>query len=412
MPPDEKEERIYVKLPTSLKNALNNNLPYAVFFSDKGHRVSHLRHRTFRCRGNRNRKMKKIHQITLLNGRELLCFPKVEPVQPIDNRMKLDTTGQYLTVGRRKPVVKPIPPEVEEQRKQAVKFFTDHVFFLFDHREQILSDSRMFLAPVPVQNGIAYTGTSGFRRPTLGVYIEWWMTCVPAIINQYEDTWLVYYIAGSPLSGCNCCGIVNANGKCRSENLPRPFNGIWAPFVDVNTRYDEAKEHYEAYSLEEVVKLLEANDKGESLTERNLYFCQRENQMLRQKILDTREAGAKETERMRRTLLKAYLECNRDALTNWYADYCRKQEEGKEVLESLRLQKQQLKRQFREAKVTRMSYQHQLTPLKKRIYELEQKLEKMANEELSELLPGLYNRLATSEFLSFNDVLEFLNGEL
>jgi hypothetical protein len=55
-----------------------------------------------------------------------------------------------------------------------------------------------------------------------------------------------------------------------------------------------------------------------------------------------------------------------------------------------------------------MSYQHQLTPLKKRIYELEQKLEKMANEELSELLPGLYNRLATSEFLSFNDVLEFL----
>ncbi len=35
LPPDEKEERIYVKLPTSLKNALNNNLPYAVFFSEK-----------------------------------------------------------------------------------------------------------------------------------------------------------------------------------------------------------------------------------------------------------------------------------------------------------------------------------------------------------------------------------------
>ena len=34
LPPDEKEERIYVKLPTSLKNALNNNPPYAVFFSE------------------------------------------------------------------------------------------------------------------------------------------------------------------------------------------------------------------------------------------------------------------------------------------------------------------------------------------------------------------------------------------
>ena len=35
LPLDEKEERIYVKLPTSLKNALNNNQPYAVFFSEK-----------------------------------------------------------------------------------------------------------------------------------------------------------------------------------------------------------------------------------------------------------------------------------------------------------------------------------------------------------------------------------------
>ena len=93
--------------------------------------------------------MKQIHQITLLNGRELLCYPKVEPSQPIDNRMKLDTTGQYLTVGRRKPVVKPIPPEVEEQRKLAVKFFTDHAFFFLDHRKEILNDSRMFLAPYP-----------------------------------------------------------------------------------------------------------------------------------------------------------------------------------------------------------------------------------------------------------------------
>ena len=119
--------------------------------------------------------MNQNHHITLLNGRELVCFPKVEPSTPIDNRMKLDTTGQYLTIGRRKPVVKRTPPEVEQQRQQDVKFFTDHAFFFLDHRKQILNDSRMFLAPVPVQSGMAYIGTSGFNSPTLGVYIEWWL---------------------------------------------------------------------------------------------------------------------------------------------------------------------------------------------------------------------------------------------
>jgi len=353
--------------------------------------------------------MKQIHQITLLSGRELLCYPKVEPAQPIDNRMKLDTTGQYLSVGRRKPVVKPIPPEVEEQRKQAVKFFTDRAFFFLDHREKILNDSRMFLAPVPVQSGLAYFGTGGFRRPTLGVYVEWWMTCVPAIISRlHNDTWLVYYISGSPLSGMNCCGIVNANGECRSENLPSPFSAIWRSFIEVNKRYDEAKQRYEAYSLEEVVKLLEANDNGDSLKERELFLLQRENQILRQEILDTREAGAKAMEKIRVTLLNAYLECKREALTNWYVDYCRKQKEGKEVLESLNLQKQQLKQQFRHGEITRMFYQHKLTPLKKRIFNLQQELECMAKMELSELLPELFNRPGATVFVTFDEVVEFV----
>ena len=353
--------------------------------------------------------MNENHHITLLSGHELLCYPKVEPSAPIDNRMKLDTTGQYLTVGRRKPVVKPIPPEVEEQRKLAVKFFTDHAFFFLDHRKQILNDSRMFLAPVPVENGIAYMGTSGFKRPTLGVYIEWWMSCIPAIIDRYrKDTWLVYYIAGSPLSGRNCCGIVNTNGECRSECLPNPFSAIWRSFVEVNTHYDEAKERYEAYSLEEVVKLLEANDKGDSLLERELFLLRRENQVLRQQIQDTKEAGAKAKEEMRSTLLKAYLECKREALTNWYADYCRKQEEGKEVLESLNLQKQQLKQQLRHGEITRMFYQHKLTPLKKRIFNLEQELECMAKMELSELLPELFNRPGAMELITSDEVVEVL----
>lgn len=353
--------------------------------------------------------MKENHHITLLNGRELLCYPKVEPSTPIDNRMKLDTTGQYLTIGRRKPVVKPTPPEVELQRKQAVKFFTDHAFFFLDHCEKILNDSRMFLAPVPIENGIAYFGTSGFKRPSLGVYVEWWMNCIPAIISRYRNnSWLVYHIAGSPLSGRNCCGIVNMNGECLSENLPSPFSAIWRSFVQVNTRYDEAKQRYEAYSLEEVVKLLKANDQSDSLTKRELYLLQRENLVLRQELQDAREAVAKAVEKMRHTLLNAYLECKRDALTEWYADYCRKQEEGKKLLESLNGQKQQLKQQFHAGEISRMCYRHQNEPLNKRVFELEQTLKFMANKELSALLPGVFNPLGDTGLITFDEVVEFL----
>ena len=40
--------------------------------------------------------------ITLLDGRTLPCYPKPEAATPIDNSIKLDTTGQYLTIGRKR----------------------------------------------------------------------------------------------------------------------------------------------------------------------------------------------------------------------------------------------------------------------------------------------------------------------
>lgn len=41
--------------------------------------------------------------IELLDGRTLECFPLPEGnVTPLDNRFQLDTTGQYLSIGRGK----------------------------------------------------------------------------------------------------------------------------------------------------------------------------------------------------------------------------------------------------------------------------------------------------------------------
>ena len=353
--------------------------------------------------------------IRLLNGRTLQCYPRVEALPHIDNRMKLDTTGQYLIVGRKKTAEQQTSPELEKQRMQAEKFFTDHAFFFLDHREQILNDSRMFLAPVPVQSGLAYVGTSGFNRPTLGVYIEWWMTCVPAIIGRYrKNTWLTYHIAGSPLSGRNHCGIVNPQGKCESYTFPVPFKEVWSSFTDVNKRYDEAKERYEAYSLEEVVKLLETNDRGDSLTERMVSLLQRENLVLRQTIVDNEKASTKELETksqametMRITLLKEYLESKREKFEEWYADYSRKHEELRLQLDVLKIQKKQLKQQLQDGEITNKFHQQQLTPLKDRISNLEFKLANMGVISLSYIIPKSYKG-----YLTPDDVIAFLDGKM
>ena len=70
-------------------------------------------------------------------------------------------------------------------RKQDIvhwkKLFFWEAFFLYEHKEQILADSRMSLTPLPFENNLAYTGTSGLRNATLGVYLEWWDECERAV---------------------------------------------------------------------------------------------------------------------------------------------------------------------------------------------------------------------------------------
>ena len=123
-----------------------------------------------------------------------------------------------------------------------------------------MQDSRMFLAPVAVQSGLAYTGTSGFRNPTVGVYLEWWSCCKGAVRsggNGAES--LVYYMAGSPLSGANRCAAVHEDGTEEGVAL-RSFSDYWRSFMKINQRYSEAKARYQAYSLQQVLDILKSGE--------------------------------------------------------------------------------------------------------------------------------------------------------
>ena len=177
------------------------------------------------------------HYMELTDSTFIEAFPKAEESENI----KSDATEQKTLDQRR------------------LTLFLQNAHRLIGESDRIMADSRMFLAPVPIRNGLAYTGTSGLRNPTLGVYIEWW--------RNYECAWTkdkygarqpIYYIAGSPLSGCNACAYVDTEGNGHTVSV-YPFNNVWHSFMSVNAHYAEAKQLYEAYSLEEVIERLFGN---------------------------------------------------------------------------------------------------------------------------------------------------------
>ena len=202
------------------------------------------------------------NKIILLNDKVLDCYPVAERerVEVNDDNLKIDTTGRYFAIGRKR--LKPIQPaskEVEEQRN----LFINNAFYLLAHKNRIMNDSRMFLCPVFIQNGLAYTGTSGFMNPTLGIYIEWWLNCPGAMqTDKRGNRLLIYHLAGSPLTGANHCMAVFENGQ-RHDITLLPFNKHWKPFMDINKRYTEAKYKYQNYSLQQVLDILEKEDKGD-----------------------------------------------------------------------------------------------------------------------------------------------------
>ena len=196
------------------------------------------------------------HYIELIDGTRIEAFPKAEQTETIkEDRLALDTTGEYLQVGSRKRMPKRTT-ERDIIAQQRGELLCRNLHRLIAKSDKILADSKMFLAPVPIKNGLAYFGTSGFQNPTLGVYIEWWKCHKCAwVIDDFGEKQPLVYIAGSPLSGANKCAYVGAEGESYGVSVTK-FAPIWQSFVNVNTRYTEAKQRYEAYTLEEVIEKL------------------------------------------------------------------------------------------------------------------------------------------------------------
>ena len=201
--------------------------------------------------------------IRLLDGTILTCYPKPEeemPQEVVADELQLDRTGEYFGIGRRRIAPKPVVQEEQEELRQ---LFKDNAFYLLAHRERILQDSRMFLTPIVAHNGLAYTGTSGFHRPTIGIYLEWWSHCLGTmLISDSGRMSLVYQIAGSPLSGSNSCGQLYESGESAPIQLS-DFSKYWQSLMQINMRYDDVKQIYQAYTLQELLDILHEKDGDE-----------------------------------------------------------------------------------------------------------------------------------------------------
>ncbi len=325
-------------------------------------------------------------KIILTDGRVLDCYPLAEqkPEKIESDTLELDTTGQYLIIGRRKPTPVPKPSATVEDQRQ---LFVSNAFYLLAHKERILSDSRMFLCPVAIQSGIAYTGTSGFRKPTLGVYLEWWGLVEEAMRTDKNGCRsLVYQLAGSPLSGCNSCGAVREDGKTEVVRLSS-FGRHWGPFMKLNQRYTEAKQLYQAYTLQEVLDILhqeDDNSKADCSVMIDVQFMKREIERLNQRI----EAIKEECNRWHDKYNDALTRYNEEEMRQVYADCEAFEANVTKEIDALKAQKKDLKANLKRGRIDNVSYQRQLTPLKKRISDLFLQISRFQCKKVRDAFPN------------------------
>lgn len=336
-------------------------------------------------------------KIKLLDGRVLDCYPLEQPQEKVDNQLALDTTGQYFAMKKSKDHIE---INVEDEEKAMETLFLENAFVFLENREKIMSDSRMFLCPVPSHSGLAYTGTGGFRNPTLGVFVEWWIDCLRA--SQMEPNgkkWLVYHLAGSPLSGANNCGLVNPQGETKSEYISS-FRELWPSFMQINRRYDDAKSRYEAYTLREVLAIFEREGcKVAFRKSTHIFFLEQANRQLKREIQNLKAYSNQLYGKYRTHILNE----KRSELEAFSSEYQTKQNDVRNKLAMIQVQRMELRKSMREGVIDNLQYQRLWMPIHKEKNDIQAELVRFERDTLKEIIP---------EFcVSAVEVERFLKGE-
>lgn len=167
-----------------------------------------------------------IDSIELLNCRKLDCYPKT-----VSNR-----TIQYWKQSR----------EVQLSTK---RFFYANINSWIINANEIMRDSRYFLASVDFQTSICPTVT-----PCLGAFVEWWYYRQP--YSWTVDGLPIWAISGNPMTGSSGCASVDINGNAQRAILHAQLIDVVKSFNRIAKRYVEAQKECESYPLNYVLTRL------------------------------------------------------------------------------------------------------------------------------------------------------------
>lgn len=326
--------------------------------------------------------------IRLQDGRTIQGYPKANIITEETKEVPVfDTTGVYFRIGK-KPI-KSQPSTIEEDMLE--KLFTDNIFLILANRKRILNDSRMLLTPVAVRNGLAYSGE--FQIATLGVYLEWWLNAPYSVLFDEDDTMsLIWFLSGSPLSGCNHCLKVYEDGSTKEAGVTF-FDKLWPKFADILADYHEPKKRFEAYSLPEVIDIL----KQETKTEDYIKSIEDFHKQAKTALLDAQLHHLEEKYKILKEKCDYYqdhwhsslIQSRFEKVREFYNRYIEKEKQFN--LEKTNLEKEgdDLNKKFEKGELTHKQYRKMLNKNNNAVDDLWGDLIGFKNQELSALFPEI-----------------------
>ena len=232
-------------------------------------------------------------------------------------------------------------------------------------------------------NGLAYTGTSGFRRPTLGVYIEWWLYHKDASIDAKGNP--IWCIRGSPLAVSNACSAVDRKWKTHRAQLNGSFSAVCNSFVKVNNRYNEFKGRYMAYDLKEVIDILEGTTDAQQLFKLHLRLekvrYDKHIANLKNALKQSKELWLEYKAKIQSLIFQQHCE----EATEYYRKCVNLQTIARLAREYFYEQRIELRKKLRSGNLDNVTYQKTLTPLRKKAMEAENQCYEYKREGLNKV---------------------------
>lgn len=136
-----------------------------------------------------------------------------------------------------------------EEQLKAKRFFYTNINSWIINADEIMRDSRYFLASVGFQTSICPTIT-----PCLGAFLEWWK-----YRQQYSwtaDGLPIWAVCGNPMTGSNGCSSVDLNCTAKRAILQSRVSDVVKSFNRIAKRYQAAQKECESYPLEYVLSRL------------------------------------------------------------------------------------------------------------------------------------------------------------